>query len=49
MFVDMIVFSWLGIRYKPIPLEEIKKAEEEEKALKDGKGSDPLEFKENNE
>ncbi|XP_070494632.1 peptide transporter family 1-like [Chironomus tepperi] len=48
MFVDMIVFAWLGIRYKPIPLDEIKKAEEEEKALKDGKSSDPLEFRENN-
>lgn len=47
MFVDMGVFTWLGIRYKPIPLDEIKKAEEEEKALKDGDGkkSDPLDFK----
>ena len=26
MFVDMAVFAWLGVRYKPIPLEEIKKA-----------------------
>ena len=48
MFVDMIIFAWLGIRYKPISLDLIKQAEEEEKALKDGKGSDPLEFRENN-
>ena len=49
MFVDMVIFAWLGIRYKPIPLDEIDKAEAEDKALKDGKSSDPLEFKENNE
>lgn len=49
MFVDMGIFTWLGIRYKPISLDEIKKAEEEEKALKDGKNSDPLEFKESQE
>lgn len=36
MFVDMIIFSWLAIRYKSIPLEEIKKAEEEEKLQQQG-------------
>ncbi|KAL7030439.1 hypothetical protein ACKWTF_006658 [Chironomus riparius] len=44
MFVDMIIFAWLGYRYKGIPLDEIKKAEEEEKALKDGKNTNSLEF-----
>jgi len=28
MFVDMALFAWLGICYKPISLEEIKKIEE---------------------
>lgn len=45
MFVDMIIFAWLGYRYKGISLDEIKKAEEEEKALKDGKNTDKLNFK----
>ena len=45
MFVDMIIFAWLGYRYKGIPLDEIKKAEEDEKALKDGKNTNCLEFK----
>ncbi|XP_070494678.1 peptide transporter family 1-like [Chironomus tepperi] len=47
MFVDMIIFAWLGYRYKGIPLDEIKKAEEEDKALKDGKSTNNLEFKQN--
>jgi hypothetical protein len=45
MFVDMIIFAWLGYRYKGIPLDEIKKAEEEDKALKDGKSTINVEFK----
>ena len=42
MFVDMGIFTWLGIRYKPIPLDEVKKAEEEDLMLKDEKKRDPL-------
>lgn len=30
MFVDMGLFMWLGIRYKPIPLEELDKVIEAE-------------------
>jgi hypothetical protein len=33
MFVDMIVFSWLAIRYKPISLDLLKDEDEEEKKL----------------
>ena len=43
MFVDMGIFTLLGIRYKPIPLDEVKKAEEEDLMLKDEKKSHPLE------
>jgi solute carrier family 15 oligopeptide transporter 1 len=43
MFVDMGIFSWLGYRYKPIPLSEIAKAEEEDRALLEEKKSSPLE------
>jgi hypothetical protein len=44
MFVDMGAFAWLGIRYKPIPLEEIAKAEEAERLEREGTKPDPLEF-----
>lgn len=30
MFVDMIVFSWLAVRYKGIPLELLKDADDED-------------------
>jgi hypothetical protein len=42
MFVDMIVFMWLAKRYKPIPLEELDKVDEE--LLKAQEKSSPLEF-----
>lgn len=44
MFVDMGVFTWLALRYKAIPLEELDKIDEEEKALEDSKKNDPLDF-----
>lgn len=33
MFVDMGIFTWLAIRYKAIPLEELAKFDEEQEAL----------------
>lgn len=41
MFVDMIVFMWLAIRFKQIPLHDLRDTDEnaEEKPS-------PLEFKE---
>lgn len=42
MFLDMIVFSWLAVRYKPIPLDLLKDLEDEE--YKEEKPS-ALEFK----
>ena len=43
MFVDMIVFMWLAVRYKAIPLEELDQVDEE---LLNEKAS-PLDFKAN--
>lgn len=45
MFVDMGFFTWLGIRYKPISLDEIKKAEEEELMQQKDEKKNPLDFK----
>lgn len=41
MFVDMLVFSWLAIRYKPIALDTIKDEDVDEK-------KSPLEFNKDN-
>lgn len=43
MFVDMAIFSWLALRYKAIPLSELEKITEDEKALSAEK-KDPLDF-----
>lgn len=44
MFVDMIVFSWLAVRYKEIPLELLKDGDNEDynnkKAALEFKASD---------
>ncbi|KAG5684406.1 hypothetical protein PVAND_013641 [Polypedilum vanderplanki] len=42
MFVDMGIFMWLGIRYKPIPLDQLKNVEEDDNETKK---ADPLDFK----
>lgn len=44
MFVDMGVFMWLAIRYKAIPLEELEKIDNEQKALEESEKKDPMEF-----
>lgn len=31
MFIDMIIFMFIGYLYKPIPLENLEELEEEEK------------------
>ena len=41
MFVDMIVFSWLAVRYKGIPLELLKDADDDDYNEK----KEALEFK----
>lgn len=46
MFIDMGIFTWLGIRYKPIPLEQIAEAAEEDRKLLEEKKSSPLEINE---
>jgi len=43
MFVDMGIFMWLAIRYKPISLEELSKIDEEEANKKQGK-TEALDF-----
>lgn len=45
MFLDMGVFMWLAIRYKPIPLDQLKDIEDDQKALEDSeKKKNPLDF-----
>lgn len=45
MFVDMLVFMWLALRYKPIPLEQLQEIDDELKALDSSeKKKDPLDF-----
>lgn len=44
MFLDMLIFMWLALRYKAIPLEELKKIDDEDKALKNEKNANPLDF-----
>jgi hypothetical protein len=43
MFVDMIVFSWLAIRYKSIPLDLLHDSDEKEKEIGDEETKKPLE------
>lgn len=43
MFAAMILFAFLGWRYKPISLDELHKIDEEEK-LNAGEKPSPLEF-----
>lgn len=46
MFVDMALFAFLALRYKAIPLDELKKIDDEQKSLDDryGEKNDPLDF-----
>jgi solute carrier family 15 (oligopeptide transporter), member 1 len=44
MFVDMGLFMWLALRYKAIPLSELDKIDEEQKALESSEKKDPLDF-----
>lgn len=48
MFLDMVIFMWLGIRYKAIPLEELEKIDEEERQktldAENKKKGDSIEF-----
>jgi hypothetical protein len=43
MFVDMIVFMWLAVRYKAIPLEELDQIDED--LLKSNEKASALDFK----
>lgn len=45
MFVDMIIFMWLARRYKPIPLEELDRIDDEGTALRTDEKKEPLEFR----
>lgn len=45
MFVDMIVFMWLARRYRPIPLSELDKVDDE--LLRNEEKRSPLEFQAN--
>lgn len=44
MFLDMIIFAWLAIRYKSISLDELKKIDDEQKALEGYEKPDPMDF-----
>lgn len=45
MFVDMIIFMWLASRYRPIPLEELDRIDED--LLQNEEKRSPLEFQAN--
>lgn len=42
MFVDMVVFMWLAVRYKAIPLEELDQVEED--LIKSDEKPSPFDF-----
>lgn len=46
MFLDMILFAWLAIRFKAIPLEELEKIDQEQEALEQEEKKSTLEFPE---
>lgn len=42
MFVDMIVFAWLAVRYKAIPLEDLENLDDD--LLNNEEKPSPLDF-----